>query len=94
MMEDIKDLLLWARSEKIQITKLHVTATAYGVELEVIDLHLAEVAPPTAGPLPAGEKLDEEPVTPADLYARIAQQHGLNADASDFQPPPRGKDGP
>jgi hypothetical protein len=86
-MEPVKAFLLWAREERIQITRLRLDGQG-GIELELADIELAEqyAASARAEAQKAGAW---EPPTPpgkaTDLYAQLARDTGRDdlADGGD-----------
>lgn len=78
MIEQIKELLLWARAERIQIGRLKFAE----LELELVDLELVadnELLATKKQWTPA-----QAPADPADLYAELARQRGMNVERSDL----------
>lgn len=76
-LSDVQAMILWAREQRVQISRLKDG----DLEVELVDLEL--VGQPT---VETGEGWEPKnpPADPADLYAELARQRGLNVDRSDL----------
>jgi hypothetical protein len=89
--ETFKELVLWARENNVQLST--VTVGAVSVTMADLKLVLQEDTPTaTMTPAPTDEE-DWKPKnmpSPADMYADLARQMGMNGDREDFVPRPEG----
>lgn len=75
MSEQVKELILWARQQRIQLGRVKLG----DLELELVDLELLQPPPGQ------GELVSSVPDSPADMYAQMARERGLNISADDLR---------